>query len=109
MIGSALLFPLIFYCEGFFLLITATVIGMLLISSFSVTVIMGQDLLPGHLGVASGLMVGFAIGAGGIGVTLLGVVADHYGVPFALKTIGILPVIGFLFSLLLRYPVDANR
>lgn len=109
MIGSALLFPLIFYCEGFYLLITATVIGMLLISSFSVTVIMGQDLLPGHLGVASGLMVGFAIGAGGIGVTLLGVVADHYGVPFALKTIGILPVIGFLFSLLLRYPVGANR
>ena len=52
------------------LLITATVIGMLLISSFSVTVIMGQDLLPGHLGVASGLMVGFAIGAGGIAATM---------------------------------------
>jgi FSR family fosmidomycin resistance protein-like MFS transporter len=105
MIGSALLFPLIFYFEGFMLLVTVTVIGMLLISSFSVTVIMGQNLLPGHLGVASGLMVGFAIGAGGIGVTLLGVIADHYSVPFALKSIGILPLVGFLFSLMLRYPI----
>ncbi len=105
MIGSATLFPLIFYFEGFMLLVTVTVIGMLLISSFSVTVIMGQNLLPGHLGVASGLMVGFAIGAGGIGVTLLGIIADHYSVPFALKSIGILPLVGFLFSLILRYPI----
>jgi FSR family fosmidomycin resistance protein-like MFS transporter len=105
MIGSALLFPLIFYFEGFLLLVMVTAMGMLLISSFSVTVIMGQNLLPGHLGVASGLMVGFAIGAGGIGVTLLGVIADHYGVPFALKSIGILPFVGFLFSLMLRYPI----
>lgn len=108
MIGCALLFPLIFIFEGFMLLVTATVIGMLLISSFSVTVIMGQNLLPGHLGVASGLMVGFAIGAGGIGVTLLGVVADYYGVPFALKAIGVLPLVGFLFSLLLKYPIGKN-
>jgi FSR family fosmidomycin resistance protein-like MFS transporter len=49
-------------------------------------------------------MAGFAIGAGGICVTLLGVLADHYGVPFALKSIMILPVIGLLLSILLRYP-----
>jgi len=108
MIGCALLFPLIFIVEGFMLRVAATGIGMLLISSFSVTVIMGQNLLPGHLGVASGLMVGFAIGAGGIGVTLLGVVADAYSVPFALKSIGILPLVGFLFSLMLRYPVGRS-
>ncbi len=49
-------------------------------------------------------MVGFAIGAGGICVTLLGVLADHFGVPFALRSIGVLPVIGLIFSLVLRYP-----
>jgi len=101
MLASALLFPLIFFTEGFLLSIVVALLGMILISTFSVTVVMGQNLLPGNLGVASGLIVGFAIGAGGIGVTLLGVVADYYGVLFALKCIGVLPVVGFFLALLL--------
>ncbi len=108
MIGSALLFPFIFLLEGVALMVLMAVLGMVLISTFTVTVVMGQDLLPGNLGVVSGLLVGFAIGVGGIGVTLLGVIADHYGVPFALKCIGGLPFLGFLFSLLLEYPLPAR-
>jgi FSR family fosmidomycin resistance protein-like MFS transporter len=77
--------------------------GMLLISTFSVTIVMAQKLLPNKLGVASGLMVGFAIGTGGIGVTLLGLVADNFGVPAALESIMILPLIGFILSLVVRY------
>ncbi len=77
--------------------------GMLLVSTFSVTIVMAQKLLPTKLGIASGLMVGFAIGTGGIGVTILGIIADHYGVPVALYSIGALPFIGFLVSMLLRY------
>ncbi|SPF39377.1 hypothetical protein SBDP1_240023 [Syntrophobacter sp. SbD1] len=57
------------------------------------------------MGVASGLVVGFFIGAGGIGVTLLGVIADNYGVPAAMKCIGVLPVAGLMLTMLLRYPV----
>ena len=64
---------------------------------------MGQKLLPHRLGVASGLMVGFAIGTGGIGVTLLGVIADNFGVPLALEAITLLPFAGFILSLILRY------
>jgi len=77
--------------------------GMLLISTFAVTVVMAQKLLPARLGIASGLMVGFAIGTGGIGVTLLGIVADNFGVPVALESIMVLPFIGFILSLALRY------
>jgi len=77
--------------------------GMLLVSSFSVTIVMAQKLLPSKLGIASGLMVGFAIGTGGLGVTILGVVADHYGVPTALYSIAILPLVGFILSMFLRY------
>jgi FSR family fosmidomycin resistance protein-like MFS transporter len=75
--------------------------GFVLIASFSVTVVMAQDLLPGKLGMASGLMVGFAIGTGGLGVTLLGLVADTWGVPMALQTLTVMPIMGFLFCLLL--------
>ena len=77
--------------------------GMLLILTFSVTIVMAQKLLPHNLGIASGLLVGFAIGTGGIGVTLLGVVADHYGVPVALRSIMFIPLMGFIMSLFLRY------
>lgn len=77
--------------------------GMLLVSTFSVTIVMAQKLLPDKLGIASGLMVGFAIGTGGIGVTILGLVADNFGVPVALRAIVILPLIGFLLSIFLRY------
>lgn len=105
MLGSAMLFPMILFSEGYLLFLVVTVLGMILISTFTVTVVMGQNLLPGNLGVASGLLVGFAIGAGGIGVTLLGLIADTFGVPSALKCIGILPFLGFLFSLTLKYPL----
>jgi FSR family fosmidomycin resistance protein-like MFS transporter len=104
MLCASLIFPLIFVTKGFMLLITLGAFGMVLISTFTVTIVMAQVMLPRNLGVASGLMVGFAIGTGGIGVTILGVIADHFSVPFALKSIAVLPVLGFFLSLLVTYP-----
>ena len=109
MLFAALIFPLIFVTKGFLLFLTLGVLGMVLISTFTVTIVMAQQLLPRNLGVASGLMVGFAIGTGGIGVTLLGIIADHVGVPFALKAIIVLPLAGLMMSLLLRYPVKREE
>ena len=100
--------PLIFVPfvqKTYLIFIVLGIQGMLLISTFSVTIVMAQKLLPNKLGVASGLMVGFAIGTGGIGVTLLGLVADNFGVPVALESIMILPLVGFLLSLVVRYKV----
>ena len=61
-------------------------------------------LLPQHLGMAAGLMVGFAVGTGGVGVTFLGIIADIWGVPMAMKTILAMPLIALGISLLLQYP-----
>ncbi len=105
MLVCALLFPFILWLQGLALFAVVILFGLILISTFSVTVVMGQNLFPHNLGVASGLVAGFAIGAGGIGVTLLGVIADHFGVPVAMKCIGVLPVAGFLVAMILRYPV----
>jgi FSR family fosmidomycin resistance protein-like MFS transporter len=105
MLACAFLFPGILWLKGLALFVFAFLFGLILISTFSVTVVMGQNLFPQNLGVVSGLVTGFAIGAGGIGVTLLGVVADHFGVPTAMKCIGALPIAGFLLAMLLRYPV----
>lgn len=102
---TSLLFPLIFVTQGIMLFVTLAAVGMALISSFTVTIAMAQQILPHNLGVASGLMAGFAIGTGGIGVTILGVIADHFGVSLALKSINLLPWIGLLISCLISYPV----
>lgn len=104
MLLSALMLPFVLGAQGGTLALLLGLFGMVLISTFSVTVVMAQRLLPGNLGVASGLMVGFAIGTGGLGVTLLGLLADHRGVPFALRSIIVLPALGVLLSLLVRYP-----
>jgi len=80
--------------------------GMVLISTFALTTVMGQALLPQHLGMASGMMVGFTMSAGGLGVTLLGVIADTWGVPIAIKSIFALPLIAFVLSLLVKYPLE---
>ena len=80
--------------------------GMVLISTFALTTVMAQALLPQHLGMASGMMVGFTISAGGIGVTLLGMIADTWGVPMAIKAVFVLPLIAFVLSLLLKHPPE---
>jgi len=85
-----------------FLLLGAT--GFVLVASFSVSVVLGQAYLPRHLGMASGLIVGFAIGTGGLGVALLGWVADHWGLVVALGITGAMPLLGFLASLFLPEP-----
>jgi FSR family fosmidomycin resistance protein-like MFS transporter len=107
--GSLLLsFPLLllfYYSAGPMVFILLGMSGMVLISSFALTTLMAQTLLPQHLGIASGMMVGFTISAGGVGVTLLGVIADHWGVPMAIQSIFILPLIAFGLSLLVKYPL----
>ncbi|MFZ2089735.1 MAG: hypothetical protein WAU47_14280, partial [Desulfobaccales bacterium] len=105
LLAASLLAPLILVATGPWLLLVLILVGLTLISSFTVTIVMAQRLLPHKLGVASGLMVGFAIGAGGFGVTLLGVVADHFGVLSALKTILVLPLLGLGLALLIPYPL----
>lgn len=94
-----------YYSSGFMTFIFLGFSGIALISSFALSTVMAQTLLPQHLGMASGIMVGFTISAGGIGVTLLGIIADIWGVPMALKIILFLPLIAFILGLFVKYPL----
>jgi FSR family fosmidomycin resistance protein-like MFS transporter len=78
--------------------------GFVLVSSFSVTVALGQAYLPRHLGMAAGLIVGLAIGTGGLGVTALGWIADHWGLFAALHLVTVLPLAGLAGALCLPEP-----
>jgi len=98
--------PLLFFflqVGGIWVFIILFLIGLLLISSFSVTIVMGQLILRNRLGMASGLTMGFVIGMGGIGAGLLGMVADSWGVMTVLKLIVYMPAVGFIPALMIPY------
>jgi MFS transporter, FSR family, fosmidomycin resistance protein len=78
--------------------------GIVLVSTFAITVVLGQQYLPRSPALASGLIVGFAVGAGGAGVAMLGWVADRWGLPTVLWISALLPIAGFALARFLPSP-----
>jgi FSR family fosmidomycin resistance protein-like MFS transporter len=78
--------------------------GFCLWSTFAVAVAMGHELLPQNVGLASGMMLGLAIGFGGLGVAVNGLIADHYSLGAALGTIPIPIALAVVLMALLPYP-----
>jgi FSR family fosmidomycin resistance protein-like MFS transporter len=102
---AAIPFGLLFlWTEGVLAFVMLGLFGALLTASFSVSVVLAQAYLPRHAGMASGLIVGFAIGAGGLGVTALGWVADHHGLLTALWISAVMPLAAFLAMRFLPAP-----
>lgn len=102
--SMSLLVPILYLftrTEGILLVALVALAGFAAISTFAVTVVFAQELLPGNVGLASGLVLGFAIGMGGVGATVLGWVADHWGLPTVFHVMMLFPVIGLLLALLL--------
>jgi MFS transporter, FSR family, fosmidomycin resistance protein len=77
-----------------------TITGFILMTSFSVTVVYAQELVPGKIGTMSGLTVGLAFGMGAIGSVGLGYIADLLSITVMVSSIGFLPLLGLLAFLL---------
>jgi len=92
------------FVNGVLSFVVLGALGMVLVSTFTVSVVLGQAYMPRHAGMASGLIVGFAIGSGGLGVTALGWIADHWGLLAALWISALMPLAGFLVALFLPEP-----
>ena len=86
------------HLNGNWIPVLAFIVGASLISTFSTTVVFGQRLLPHNIGLASGLLLGFGVGMGSIGVTILGAIADSAGLPFTMNIISVLPVLGIVLA-----------
>ena len=76
---------------GWVSLLFLLVFGFALWSSFSVTLAIAHELMPGELGLSSGLLLGFSMGLGGLGVAAIGSLADTIGLAGALSSL-ILPL-----------------
>jgi len=82
--------------------------GAATVGTFGVTVVMGQEYLPGRIGLAAGVTMGLSIGLGGVGAPLLGLLADSSGLPTAMLALAALPVLGFLLALTLPRKTSAG-
>jgi FSR family fosmidomycin resistance protein-like MFS transporter len=75
-------------------------IGLILASAFPAIVVFAQELVPGRVGMISGLFFGFSFGMGGLGAAVLGELADHIGIEAVYRICAFLPLIGLLAALL---------
>ena len=105
LIGSMTILPplllMITRTNGLVTMMAATIAGMAAVSTFAVVMVMAQDLMPERIGLISGLIIGFAVGMGGIGVTVLGVIADRWGLQTAMDLTALLPAAGLAIALAL--------
>jgi FSR family fosmidomycin resistance protein-like MFS transporter len=84
----------------FWTTILTVVIGLILASAFSAIVVYAQELVPGRVGMISGVFFGFAFGMGGIGAAALGRLADVIGIEAVYGLCAFLPAIGLLAAFL---------
>ena len=102
--GAIPFFYIFFASTGILAIAALLVFGFFLWSTFAVAVAMGHELLPQNVGLASGMMLGLAIGVGGLGVAINGMIADQYSLGTALGTIPVPIAAAVILMALLPYP-----
>jgi FSR family fosmidomycin resistance protein-like MFS transporter len=95
-LGTAPFSLLLPYANLFWSGVLCVCAGFVLSSAFSIIVVYAQELLPGKVGLVSGLFFGLAFGLGGLGSALLGTIADATSIAFIMKICAFLPLIGML-------------
>jgi FSR family fosmidomycin resistance protein-like MFS transporter len=76
--------------------VLSVIIGLVLASAFSAILVYGQELLPGRVGLVSGLFFGFAFGIAGVAAAALGWLADATSIETVYRLCAFLPALGIL-------------
>ncbi len=88
------------YANLFWTGILSVIIGLGLASAFPAIIVYAQELVPGRVGMISGLFFGFAFGMGGLGAAVLGELADLTSIRFVYIVCSFLPAVGLLAAML---------
>jgi MFS transporter, FSR family, fosmidomycin resistance protein len=88
------------YANLFWTTVLTIVIGLLMASAFPAILVYAHELLPGRVGLVSGVFFGFAFGLGGLGAAAMGRIADAHGIAFVYQLCSYLPAIGLVAWLL---------
>jgi FSR family fosmidomycin resistance protein-like MFS transporter len=84
------------YSNLFWTVVFSAIIGTILASAFPAIVVYAQELLPGKVGMISGLFFGLAFGTAGVAAALLGQLADHTSIGFVYRAVSFMPMLGLL-------------
>ncbi len=88
------------YANLFWTAVLTIIIGLLMASAFPAILVYAHELLPGRVGLVSGVFFGFAFGLGGLGAAVMGSIADAHGIAFVYQLCSYLPAIGLVAWLL---------
>jgi FSR family fosmidomycin resistance protein-like MFS transporter len=89
--------------------VLSVAVGFVLASAFPAIVVYGQELIPGRVGMVSGLFFGLSFGAAGSGAALLGVIADATSIDTVYRICSFLPALGLLAAFLPDLKVGVPR
>ena len=102
----ALLLP---HVNLFWTSVLSAAIALVISSAFSAIVVYGQELMPGKVGLVSGLFFGFSFGMAGLGAAVLGWVADKTSIEFVYEICAFLPLLGICASFLPEIETERMR
>jgi FSR family fosmidomycin resistance protein-like MFS transporter len=88
------------YANLFWTSVLSVAIAIVISSAFSAIIVYGQELMPGKVGMVSGLFFGFSFGMAGLGAAALGKIADLTDITFVYQICAFLPALGLFAALL---------
>jgi FSR family fosmidomycin resistance protein-like MFS transporter len=97
------------FADLFWTGVLTMVIGLLMASAFPAILVYAHELIPGRVGLVSGMFFGLAFGLGGLGAALMGVIADAHGIEFIYKLCSYLPALGLVAFLLPNFNAPASK
>ncbi len=106
---APLAFALYLWSSGILAFVALGLTGALIIGTLSTTVVMGMEYMPNRVGLASALLIGLSTGLGGLGVGVLGKVADAFGLTLTLWLLVGVAVVAYALTLALPTQAPAPR
>jgi FSR family fosmidomycin resistance protein-like MFS transporter len=112
LITQAAISPLILlfvFVGGVAGVVAVSLVGVCVVGTYGITMVLSQLYLPRHVGIASGLSIGLAMGIGGISAVVLGAVADAIDLKSALVASAIAPLLGLFVCFRLPAPLRSEE
>ncbi|MBU2699408.1 FSR family fosmidomycin resistance protein-like MFS transporter [Sporomusaceae bacterium BoRhaA] len=92
------------FMGGIWPFVILALMSILLTATATSSLVLIQKMMPGNVGMASGLNLGFSVGLGTLGVLALGKVADLWSMPVIFDILAFLPIIAFALTCFIREP-----
>lgn len=96
----------VFHSDGWLQLLMLALTGFFLSMPWPLCVVMVQEAMPNNVGLASGLTLGLAYGASGLGIAALGRVGDLFGLQTTMSIVMWLPLAALAISCLVPERVE---